>query len=85
MLKQKLNNPLRVLGQSPAKAFIMQHYSDLISICALAISGAYVAVALRQMFRTPKTLTVTRKDTGKTVVLNTQAGWHEGSKLTALL
>lgn len=63
----------------------MHHYADLLSICALVVSSAYVAVALRQMFRTPKTLTVTRKDTGKTVVLNTQAGWQEGRKLTALL
>lgn len=59
--------------------------TDLISIGALLAATAYVAVALRQMFRTPKTLTVTRKDTGKTVVLDTQAGWQEGRKLSALL
>ena len=63
----------------------MQHYTDLLSLCALAVSSVYMVVALRQIFRTPKTLTVTRKDTGKTVVVNTQAGWREGSKLTALL
>lgn len=59
--------------------------ADLLSMGALIVAVGYMAVALRQMFRKPKTLTVTRKDNGKTVVLNTQAGWQEGSKLSALL
>lgn len=59
--------------------------ADILSVGALVAATAYLVVALRQMFRTPKTLTVTRKDTGKTVVLNTQAGWQEGRKLSALL
>ncbi|RZK62646.1 MAG: hypothetical protein EOO59_01980 [Hymenobacter sp.] len=59
--------------------------ADILSVGALAAATAYLVVALRQMFRTPKTLTVTRKDTGKTVVLNTQAGWQEGRKLSALI
>lgn len=59
--------------------------ADILSIGALFASVAYMAVALRQLFRKPKTLTVTRKDTGKTVVLDTQAGWQEGRKLSALL
>jgi hypothetical protein len=59
--------------------------ADILSVGALVAATAYLAVALRQMFRTPKTLTVTRKDTGKTVVLNTQAGWQEGRKLSALI
>jgi hypothetical protein len=59
--------------------------ADFLTIGALVAATSYMAVALRQIFRTPKTLTVTRKDTGKSVVLNTQAGWEEGSKLSALL
>lgn len=59
--------------------------ADFLSIGALAISTAYMAVALHQMFRKSDKLTVTRRDTGKTVVLNTRAGWQEGSKLRALL
>lgn len=59
--------------------------ADILSIGALVVSTAYMAIALRQMFRRPDKLTVTRKDTGKTVVLDTRAGWQEGSKLGALL
>lgn len=57
--------------------------ADILSVGALVAATTYLAVALRQMFRTPKILTVTRKDIGKTVVLNTQAGWQEGRKLSA--
>jgi hypothetical protein len=59
--------------------------SDLLFVGALVTATTYMAVALRQIFRTPKTLTVTRKDTGKTVVLDTRAGWEEARKLRALL
>lgn len=59
--------------------------ADILSIGALVASAAYMVVALRQLFRTPKTLTVTRKDTGKSVVIDTQAGWQEGRKLSTLL
>jgi hypothetical protein len=63
----------------------MDSFSDLFTTLAGVASASAIAWSLWQLFRTPDTLTVTRKDTGKSVVINTRAGWREGAKLKQLL
>ena len=56
-------------------------FSLLVGVAAVAGAG----MSLARLFRLPKNVTVTRKDTGKSVVINTRASWREGAKLTTLL
>ena len=63
----------------------MESFTNIFSLAALSLSGVVTALSVWRMFRTPDRLTVTRKDNGKTVVLDTRADWREGSKLGALL
>ena len=64
---------------------IMESFTNFFSIAAAAVSAGAIGVSLWRMFRTPDTLTVTRKDNGKSVVINPRGGWREGAKLTTLL
>ena len=63
----------------------MESFTAIFSIFAAVASAASISFSLWQLFRTPDTFTVTRKDTGKSVVINTRADWREGAKLAALL
>lgn len=58
---------------------------DIFSLIAAVGAACAIGVSLVRLFSFPKKITVTRKDTGKSVVINTRAGWREGAKLTTLL
>jgi hypothetical protein len=73
----------------------MRYFYNIINISAMSApelfeyavagaSGIYTLCSVWQILRTPKQLTVTRKDTGKSVVINMRGGAQEGAKLTAL-
>ena len=78
----------RFLADAPPspQPFIMQLLaSGLVEFFVALIGGTLTGVSLWKMFRAPDTITVTRKDTGKSVVINPRADWKEGSKLSELL
>ena len=70
--------------QQHGSSLIMELTNTLTFFASIA-SVAAVSISLWRLFRSPRTITVTRKDNGKSVVINTRAGWREGAKLTTLL
>jgi hypothetical protein len=62
----------------------MEASPSLFSVVAAVASGLGTIYCTWRVLRTPKTLTVTRKDNGKSVKINMRAGIKEGEKLTSL-
>jgi hypothetical protein len=59
--------------------------TNVLTYGVAVVSGVVTSVALWRMFRPKNTIKVTRKDTGKSVVLNKRADWQEGNKLLELM
>lgn len=62
----------------------MEASPNLFSIAAAVASGLGTIYCTWRVLRTPKTLTVTRKDTGRSVTIDMRTGSKAGEKLTAL-